>query len=36
MWVADPLADVDPWLAAAGRLGQDHRLREHVWDWALA
>ena len=24
--VADPLADIDPWLDTADRLGQDHRV----------
>ena len=34
--VADPLADVDPWLAVRDRLGRDHRLPPHLWASASA
>src|SRR6201986_2460204 len=33
--VADPLADVDPWLPAAGDWDRTIAFREHVWDLGL-
>src|ERR1700745_4149379 len=33
--VADPLADVDPWLAAAVDWDKTIAFREHVWDLGL-
>src|SRR3954467_13619495 len=33
--VADPLADVDPWLAAAIDWDKTIAFREHIWDLGL-
>src|SRR3979409_198138 len=33
--VADPLADVDPWLAAAVDWDRTIAFREHIWDLGL-
>src|SRR6202000_1646551 len=33
--VADPLADVDPWLTAAVDWDKTIAFREHVWEWGL-
>src|ERR1700738_2392455 len=33
--VADPLADTDPWLTAAGDWDRTVAVREHIWDLGL-